>query len=138
MGAGERRGGKDSCPPADQGTMCAPNLRPSTSFNPSQLPPPGTCSWYMTWFAHDVPSLSQIARLFDLFLSSHPLMPLYVAAVAIKVRGHPKQPGLRNRTASALPRVLTMPPPLTPHSLCRATDNKCWPAAPTGWRHMIR
>lgn len=41
-------------------------------------------SWYMTWFAHDVPSLSQIARLFDLFLSSHPLMPLYVAAVAIK------------------------------------------------------
>lgn len=41
-------------------------------------------SWYMTWFAHDVPSLPQIARLFDLFLSSHPLMPLYVAAVAIK------------------------------------------------------
>ena len=33
------------------------------------LPP---CSWYMTWFAHDVPSLPQIARLFDLFLSSHP------------------------------------------------------------------
>lgn len=40
----------------------------------------------MTWFAHDVPSLAQTARLFDLFLSSHPLMPLYVAAVAIKVR----------------------------------------------------
>lgn len=39
----------------------------------------------MTWFAHDVPSLPQIARLFDLFLASHPLMPLYVAAVAIKV-----------------------------------------------------
>ena len=39
----------------------------------------------MTWFAHDVPSLGQIARLFDLFLSSHPLLPLYVAAVAIKV-----------------------------------------------------
>jgi hypothetical protein len=38
----------------------------------------------MTWFAHDVPSQQQIARLFDLFLSSHPLMPLYLAAVAIK------------------------------------------------------
>ena len=38
----------------------------------------------MTWFAHDVPGLHQIARLFDLFLASHPLMPLYVAAVAIK------------------------------------------------------
>ncbi|PSC72783.1 TBC1 domain family member 20 [Micractinium conductrix] len=41
-------------------------------------------SWLLTWFAHDVPSLPQTARLFDLFLSSHPLMPLYVAAVVIK------------------------------------------------------
>ncbi len=37
-------------------------------------------SWYMTWFAHDVDSLEDISRLFDLFMSSHPLMPLYVAA----------------------------------------------------------
>lgn len=28
----------------------------------------------------------QIARLFDLFLASHPLMPLYVAAAAMRVR----------------------------------------------------
>ena len=47
-------------------------------------PPAHPCSWYMTWFAHDVPALPQIARLFDLFLASHPLMPLYLAAVAIK------------------------------------------------------
>lgn len=38
----------------------------------------------MTWFSHDVPSLEQCARLFDLFMSSHPLMPLYVAAVVIR------------------------------------------------------
>lgn len=82
--------------------MCAPNLRPSTSFNRSQLPHAGTCSWYMTWFAHDVPSLSQIARLFDLFLSSHPLMPLYVAAVAIKVGGHPKQTCLLEQSKCAV------------------------------------
>ena len=44
-------------------------------------------SWYMTWFAHDVPERQQAARLFDLFLASHPLMPLYLAAVAIKVGG---------------------------------------------------
>lgn len=45
-------------------------------------------SWHMTWFSHDVQSLEQCARLFDLFMSSHPLMPLYVAAVAIhKQRG---------------------------------------------------
>lgn len=51
---------------------------------PSKRSPLIFNSWYMTWFAHDVPQLGQAARLFDLFLSSHPLMPLYVAAVAIK------------------------------------------------------
>lgn len=40
-------------------------------------------SWYMTWFAHDVESLEDCARLFDLFLGSHPLMPLYVACCVI-------------------------------------------------------
>ena len=54
---------------------------------PTHHRPPPPCSWYLTWFAHDVPALGQAARLFDLFLSSHPLMPLYVAAVAIKVGG---------------------------------------------------
>lgn len=38
----------------------------------------------MTWFAHDVQERGRIERLFDLFLSSHPLMPLYVAAAALK------------------------------------------------------
>jgi len=42
----------------------------------------------MTWYAHDVTSLADAARLFDLFLSSHPLMPLYVAAVAIRHNRH--------------------------------------------------
>jgi hypothetical protein len=37
-------------------------------------------SWYMTWFAHDTDSLEDVSRLFDLFMASHPLMSLYVAA----------------------------------------------------------
>jgi hypothetical protein len=41
-------------------------------------------SWTLTWFAHDVPALPQAARLFDLFLAGHPLMPLYVAAAAAR------------------------------------------------------
>lgn len=40
-------------------------------------------SWYMTWFAHDVDSLEDSARLFDLFMASHPMMPLYVACEVI-------------------------------------------------------
>jgi hypothetical protein len=37
-------------------------------------------SWYMTWFAHDTDSLEDVSRLFDLFMASHPMMSLYVAA----------------------------------------------------------
>lgn len=40
-------------------------------------------SWFITWFAHDVSDLREAARLFDLFLATHPLMPLYVGAVAM-------------------------------------------------------
>lgn len=41
-------------------------------------------SWYITWFAHNVSGLEAAARLFDLFVASHPLMPLYVGVVAMK------------------------------------------------------
>ena len=37
-------------------------------------------SWILTWFSHSLDSLSDISRLFDLFLTSHPLMSLYVSA----------------------------------------------------------
>lgn len=47
-------------------------------------------SWYITWFAHDVAALPKVARLFDLFMASHPLMPLYVGAIAIQVHRHLK------------------------------------------------
>lgn len=40
-------------------------------------------SWFITWFSHDVRSLPDVARLFDLFFSSHPMMPLYVGAAGI-------------------------------------------------------
>lgn len=54
-------------------------------------------SWYITWFAHDVSALPQVARLFDLFMASHPLMPLYVGAVAMKVRLRADVPALMAR-----------------------------------------
>eukprot|EP00798_Chlamydomonas_sp_ICE-L_P029675 gene29675-5089_t len=50
----------------------------------SGLPPYFALSWFITWFAHDTPTLDEAARLFDLFLSSHPLMPLYLGAVAVR------------------------------------------------------
>lgn len=52
----------------------------------SGAPPYFALSWLITWFSHNVPALEQITRLFDLFMASHPLMPLYVAVIAMRVR----------------------------------------------------
>ena len=46
-------------------------------------------AWLITWFSHGLPDLEPAARLFDLFLASHPLMPLYAAAVAMRVHTGP-------------------------------------------------
>jgi hypothetical protein len=40
-------------------------------------------SWLLTWFAHSLNKLEDVARLFDLFLASDPLMPLYVGGAAV-------------------------------------------------------
>eukprot|EP01084_Bolivina_argentea_P269293 457641_1 len=34
-------------------------------------------SWLLTWFAHNIGTFNDISRLYDFFLSTHPLMPLY-------------------------------------------------------------
>ncbi len=44
-------------------------------------------SWLLTWFAHALDSYDQVVRLYDLFLSTHRLMPVYFAAALILFRG---------------------------------------------------
>ncbi|ETV79042.1 hypothetical protein, variant [Aphanomyces astaci] len=39
--------------------------------------------WVLTWFAHHVDALHDVARLYDVFLSAHPIFPLYVAATLL-------------------------------------------------------
>jgi hypothetical protein len=36
--------------------------------------------WFITWYSHVLDNLDIILRLYDLFLVSHFLMPIYVAA----------------------------------------------------------
>ncbi|KAI6243064.1 Rab-GAP TBC domain-containing protein [Aphelenchoides fujianensis] len=43
-------------------------------------------SWPLTWFSHALDSYEQICRCFDLFLASHPLMPVYVSAALVENR----------------------------------------------------
>ncbi len=37
-------------------------------------------SWIITWFSHELENLDRISRLFDVFIVSHPMMPLYLSA----------------------------------------------------------
>lgn len=36
-------------------------------------------SWVLTWFSHDIRDTVLVKRLFDFFLVSHPLMPIYLS-----------------------------------------------------------
>ncbi len=36
--------------------------------------------WFITWYSHVLDNLDIILRLYDLFIVSHFLMPIYVAA----------------------------------------------------------
>lgn len=43
-------------------------------------------SWVITWLSHDLDDVNKILRLFDLFLCSNPLMPLYLSAALVLSR----------------------------------------------------
>lgn len=45
-------------------------------------------SWLITWFGHVLSEFKHTLRLYDFFLASHPLMPIYLAAT---VRSHRSQ-----------------------------------------------
>ncbi|KAI9276301.1 rab-GTPase-TBC domain-containing protein [Sporodiniella umbellata] len=40
-------------------------------------------SWVITWCSHDIESLENLSRLFDLFLTSNPLILVYFSAVVV-------------------------------------------------------
>lgn len=43
-------------------------------------------SWLITWYGHVLSNPKSVRRLYDLFLSSHPLMPIYLAAQIVIYR----------------------------------------------------
>ena len=55
----------------------------------SGIPPFFALSWFITWFAHNVPDLADISRIFDALIASHPLMPLYLSAAVMQVHHLP-------------------------------------------------
>lgn len=49
----------------------------------SQAQPFFAISWLLTWFSHNLFAFETVAKLFDFFITSHPLMPLYMCAAVI-------------------------------------------------------
>lgn len=43
-------------------------------------------SWLITWYGHVLSDFQQVLRLYDFFLASHPLMPVYCAAQMVLMR----------------------------------------------------
>ncbi|PAA61202.1 hypothetical protein BOX15_Mlig025532g1 [Macrostomum lignano] len=48
-----------------------------------EVPPAFSVAWVITWFGHVLDDLDAILRLYDFFLASHPLMPLYFSAALV-------------------------------------------------------
>lgn len=48
-----------------------------------QVEPFFALPWIITWFAHQLTRLDDVARLYDVFLVSHPLFSLYVSAAVV-------------------------------------------------------
>ena len=48
-----------------------------------QMEPFFCLSWVITWFSHDIRDTDTVKRLFDLFVCSHPLMPIYMAVAMV-------------------------------------------------------
>lgn len=40
-------------------------------------------SWIITWFSHDVRDTAVVKRLFDFFIASHPIMPIYMSIAMV-------------------------------------------------------
>jgi hypothetical protein len=50
------------------------------TFNSSNVMPYYALSWILTWFSHDFEQYEKVVRLFDVFISSEPIMLIYIAS----------------------------------------------------------
>ena len=85
--ANGRDGRVRSRPPSGSGSDSDDSFELLSVADFSEMEHVGTChfavSWLLTWFAHSLHDLDDVSRLFDTFLASDPLMPLYVGAAAV-------------------------------------------------------
>lgn len=66
------------------------------SIESVELGPDFAIAWIITWFAHVLPNMDDVRRLFDLFLATDPIMLVYVS-VAVSLYYFLKKIGYRSR-----------------------------------------
>jgi len=80
------------CPTMDQTTMLLQFIMPILKEEDPELheflieSDVGTIfalSWLITWYGHVISEHKYVVRLFDFFVATHPLMPLYIAAAMV-------------------------------------------------------
>ncbi|KAI9333896.1 rab-GTPase-TBC domain-containing protein [Pilaira anomala] len=75
-------------------------------------------SWVITWCSHDLNNLEKIARVFDLFLCSNPLMTIYFSAAVVLSRRE-EILGLECEMSTVHSFLTKLPPDLDVDSICQ-------------------
>nr|CAX73819.1 TBC1 domain family member 20 [Schistosoma japonicum] len=81
-----------------------------TSIESVELGPDFAIAWIITWFAHVLPNMDDVRRLFDLFLATDPIMLVYVSVAIItisakEVESTPLDFALLYQTLARLPKL---------------------------------
>ncbi|CAI2738319.1 unnamed protein product [Dicrocoelium dendriticum] len=86
-------------------------LRPTLAANLEAvgLGPHFALAWIVTWFAHVLPEMDDVRRLFDLFLATDPIMLIYLSVAVIirsddEVQSTTADFGLLHQTLLRLPK----------------------------------
>ncbi|TGZ62741.1 hypothetical protein CRM22_007266 [Opisthorchis felineus] len=87
------------------------HLRPTLTKNLEAvgLGPHFALAWIVTWFAHVLPEMDDVRRLFDLFLATDPLMLIYLSVAVIirsdeEVQSNTSDFGMLHHTLLRLPK----------------------------------
>ncbi|CAH8666715.1 unnamed protein product [Schistosoma margrebowiei] len=80
------------------------------SIESVELGPDFAIAWIITWFAHVLPNMDDVRRLFDLFLATDPIMLVYVSVAIItisakEVESTPLDFALLYQTLARLPKL---------------------------------
>lgn len=82
-------------------------------------------SWLITWFGHVLSDFKHTLRLYDFFLSSHPLMPIYLAATVKSRRSRCKSVPREITSSGVEPVLPSLAPQIVLHREKEVKQSEC-------------